>query len=484
MVMFDSLNRHMLPPYGGDWIKAPNFRRLAERTAVFDNCYAGSMPCMPARRELHTGRHNFLHRSWGPIEPFDDSMPEILQKNGVYSHLVTDHYHYWEDGGATYLTRYSSWETFRGQEGDIWKGEVEEPAIPENLRRSNPPYWRNDWVNRKYMKTEEDQPQSKTFRAGHDFILTNHKEDNWFLQIETFDPHEPFFSQSKYKDLYPHEYNGPHFDWPDYAEVTESEDQVEHLKCEYAALVSMCDHNLGKILDLMDDLEMWDDTMLIINADHGYLLGEHGWWAKSVPPWYNELVNIPLFIWDPRSKAMGERRNALVQTIDIAPTLLEFFGVDIPKDMQGKSLFQSVASDIKIREAALFGMHGGHVNITDGKYVYMRASATPENIPLYEYTLMPTHMRGFFSSDELSTVELSEGFSFTKESQVMKVKAKQSVKSFDFGNLLFDLEKDPNQLSNLKDSKLEKRLAKMMVELMDQSDAPDEQYERLGLQRK
>jgi len=484
MVMFDSLNRHMLPPYGGDWIKAPNFKRLAERTAVFDNCYAGSMPCMPARRELHTGRHNFLHRSWGPIEPFDDSMPEILQRNGVYSHLVTDHYHYWEDGGATYLTRYSSWETFRGQEGDNWKGEVEEPAIPKNLRRSNPPFWRNDWVNRKYMKTEEDQPQSKTFRAGQDFILTNHKEDNWFLQIETFDPHEPFFSQSKYKELYPHEYNGPHFDWPDYAEVIESENQVEHLKCEYAALVSMCDHNLGKILDLMDKLEMWDDTMLIINADHGYLLGEHGWWAKSVPPWYNELVNIPLFIWDPRSKVMGEHRNALVQTIDIAPTLLGYFEVDIPKDMQGKSLFQSVASDNKIREAALFGMHGGHVNITDGKYVYMRASATPENIPLYEYTLMPTHMRGFFSSDELSTIELSEGFSFTKESQVMKVKAKQSVKSYDFGTLLFDLEKDPNQLSNLKDSKVEKRLAKMMVELMDQSDAPDEQYERLGLQRK
>ena len=76
MVMYDSLNRRMLPPYGADpAIHAPNFVRLAQRTVTFDTCYAGSMPCMPARREMHTGRHNFLHRSWGPLEPFDDSVP-------------------------------------------------------------------------------------------------------------------------------------------------------------------------------------------------------------------------------------------------------------------------------------------------------------------------------------------------------------------------------------------------------------------------
>jgi arylsulfatase A-like enzyme len=109
MVMFDSLNRHMLPTYGCDWVHAPNFVRLARRAVTFDHCYVGSMPCMPARRELHTGRYNFLHRSWGPLEPFDDSMPEILKKNGVYAYLVSDHYHYWEEGGCTYHTRYNAW---------------------------------------------------------------------------------------------------------------------------------------------------------------------------------------------------------------------------------------------------------------------------------------------------------------------------------------------------------------------------------------
>ena len=80
---------------------------------------------MPARREMHTGRHNFLHRSWGPLEPFDDSMPELCHTAGVHSHKVTDHHHYWEDGGATYHQRFRTHEFVRGQEGDWWKGDVD-----------------------------------------------------------------------------------------------------------------------------------------------------------------------------------------------------------------------------------------------------------------------------------------------------------------------------------------------------------------------
>lgn len=120
MVMFDSLNRNMLNPYGGNLAATPNFNRLAEHSVTFDNCYAGSLPCMPARRELHTGRYNFLHRSWGPLEPFDDSMPELLNHSGIHSHMVTDHYHYFEDGGATYHTRYRTWDLHSSPDRKSW----------------------------------------------------------------------------------------------------------------------------------------------------------------------------------------------------------------------------------------------------------------------------------------------------------------------------------------------------------------------------
>jgi arylsulfatase A-like enzyme len=62
-ILFDSLNRHMMAPYGGTRIPTPNFARLAERTTTFDKHYVGSLPCMPARRDLQSGRLSFLHRS-------------------------------------------------------------------------------------------------------------------------------------------------------------------------------------------------------------------------------------------------------------------------------------------------------------------------------------------------------------------------------------------------------------------------------------
>ena len=77
-LLFDSLNRHLLEPYRGTRIATPNFARLAERSVTFERHYVGSMPCMPARRDMQTGRLSFLHRSWGPLEPFDNSFPELL----------------------------------------------------------------------------------------------------------------------------------------------------------------------------------------------------------------------------------------------------------------------------------------------------------------------------------------------------------------------------------------------------------------------
>ncbi|OXM60979.1 sulfatase [Amycolatopsis vastitatis] len=476
VLMFDSLNRHMLPPYASEtFVRAPNFSRLAEKTATFDNFYAGSMPCMPARRELHTGRHNFLHRSWGPLEPFDDSMPQLLRDAGVHTHLASDHPHYWEDGGATYHTRYTTWEFFRGQEGDPWKGVVG-PGGDDTDPRGG--MRRQDVINRGYMATEAEHSQTRTVDAGLHFLETNVDADRWLLQIELFDPHEPFFTHQSYKDLYPHDYDGPEFDWPGYEKVTEPAEQVEHARHEYAALVSMCDHSLGRVLDFMDDHDLWHDTMLIVNTDHGFLLGEHGWWAKSVQPWFNELVHLPMFCWDPRTGEAGTRREELHQTIDIAPTLLRFFGLEPPSDMQGIDL----AARSGQRDGALFGIHGGHVNVTDGRYVYMRAAAGPENRPLEEFTLMPTHMRSRFGPAELAQWEPAEPFAFTKGLRTMRMPAAGGwMNPWQHGTLLFDLRHDPRQRHPIVDDDVELRMLALLTALMHANDAPASQFERLGL---
>lgn len=486
MVMFDSLNRKMLSPYGCDWMKTPNFARLAEKTVTFDTCFVGSMPCMPARRELHTGRYNFLHRSWGPMEPFDDSMPEILKDHGVHTHLTTDHYHYFEDGGATYHTRYRSYEAFRGQEGDAWKGVVGGVARPENLNGREALYWNEqDFVNRSYMDTVEKQPQTLTFDAGLHFMERNKEADNWFLQIETFDPHEPFYSQQRFKALYPHEYHGKLFDWPLYQKVTEDEETVNHLRMEYAALLSMCDESLGRVLDLMDQNDMWKDTMLIVCTDHGFMLGEHDHWAKCYFPFYNEIANTPLFIWDPRTKKQNERRKSLVQTIDLPATLLEFFGLPLPADMQGKPLVETIRCDAPVREGGLYGIHGGQICCTDGRYTYLR-SPVSSNEPLYQYTLMPTRhgdRRAFFSDEELKTMERCEPLPFTKGLPVMRTKAHSANNQHLYPTMLFDTEKDPMQMQPLNDPEQEARMCRLMQRLMKENDAPAEQFVRMGFEQ-
>ena len=485
MVMYDSLNRRCLPPYGCDWVKAPNFERLASHSVAFDRCYAGSLPCMPARRELHTGRYNFLHRSWGPLEPFDDSMPELLKKAGIRTHLVSDHSHYWEDGGATYHTRYSSWEAIRGQEGDLWKTNLrvdislDTVILDQNpyIRQFKQPMYQQDAVNRLYRASAESGCQREVFQKGVEFIETNHEYDNWFLQIESFDPHEPFFTYEQYLGLYD---DAGALDWPPYDRVHESPETVEAMRRRYAAMVSMCDEHLGMVLDLMDRYDLWKDTMLIVNTDHGYMLGEHDWWAKNMMPCWNEVVHLPLFIWDPRCERQGEHSETLVQTIDLAPTLLSFFGQAIPKDMQGKDLAQAIRTDEAVRDYALFGYFGSQINITDGRMVYLM-NAADETVPIFEYTLMPCIINNRMGA-VLEHATLAPPFPFTKNMPLLKLPSSNFAYAISsaYGSLLYDLETDPLQEHPLDNEEEAKQMKAAICKLMKETDAPVEMLARFG----
>ena len=488
MLMFDSLKRDWLPPYGGD-IVAPNFERLAERTVTFDNFYIGSMPCMPARRELHTGRYNFLHKGWSPLEPFDDSVPEMLKQAGVHCHLVSDHHHYWRDGGANYHPRYSTYEHVRGQEGDYWKGVIGASFENTTMSEEIPAFFRSmfvqDEINRKHMPTEDKHCLTTCYDAGLEFIETNIAADNWFVNIESFDPHEPFFTYDEYRALYTSEYSGRHVDWPTPGKVTQDEDYIRYVQNQYKALVSQIDINLGRILDTMDNHNMWDDTMLIVTTDHGLLLGEHEWWSKGAMPTYNEIARLPFFIWDPRYKKAGERRQSLAQNIDVAATLLEFFDQPLTKDMMGRPLAPVIENDSPIHSHILFGYFGGAVNIADGRYVYMRGPASLHNSPLYEYTLMPARMGSRVDLDDIRNFEISPPFSFTKDCRTLKIDLSHHNSPYSnpyrYGSRLYDLEVDPGQNTPVTDTAVERALIRKMIELMEENDAPKEQYTRLSL---
>ena len=497
-VLFDSLNRHMLGCYGGRRVPTPNFDSLAARGATYDNHYVGSMPCMPARRDMLTGRLNFLHRSWGPLEPFDNAFPVMLRAAGVYSHLVTDHFHYWEDGGATYHNRYDSYEFVRGQEGDPWKGLVApdwarlaERYHPRQFSSEPRSYFAHNVVNREFIRTEADFPATRCFDLGLEFIAANHGAEDWLLQIECFDPHEPFHVPARFREAFPTGWNGPIRDWPRYARVDESAEESAELRANYCASLARCDEQLGRVLDCFDRHGLWRDTALVVTTDHGFLLGEHDFWAKNRMTMYQEVAHIPLLVYDPReSGRAGTRRARLTQSIDIAPTFLELFGVAPAPEMQGMALR---GGDGPARAAAMFGYFGGAVNVTDGRYTYHRYPEDLERQEIYQYTLMPTHIFGMFSPEELSQATLSEPLPFTKGAPVLKVPVSNRspmYRLFGPGALLesqtrlYDVAADPKQQHPLDDAATEARLAAAMAGLMAANDAPPEAFARLGLQQK
>lgn len=502
LVLFDSLNRLALGAYGGH-VGTPNFDRFARRAVTFDTHYVGSLPCMPARRDLHTGRLNFTHRSWGPLEPFDNSFPELLKEHGVHSHLVTDHSHYFEEGGITYHQRYASWDFIRGQENDPWKAMVQPP-----LERFRALYDGRHYkfgteidassrmrlqhaINKEYMNDEADFPTARCFASGFEFLEANHAADNWFLQLECFDPHEPFDAPARFKAARETGWTGGILDWPFYEHVTDSPEEIAEIRANYAALVSMCDAYFGRLLDFMDAHGMWEDTALILTTDHGYLLAEHDWWGKNLEPYYEEISHTPLLLHHPaHAGRAGTRVSGLTQTHDLMPTLLDIFGVPVPPEVRGASILDRLRAEEGGRAVAIFGMFGGPVGATDGRYAYY---LYPEDLyapGLCEYTLMPTHIRSMMSTAELQTAELVRDFSFTKQMPVLRIDALRDARRIpnvdgrvfeNYGTQLFDLVADPRQLSPFRDAAIEARLRAGIVAELRAHEAPPELYARYGL---
>ena len=496
-ILFDSLNRNSLSCYNPNAAATPAFDRLAALGTVFDTHYAGSLPCMPARRDLLTGRLNFLHRSWGPVEPFDHCFPDTLRQHGIYSHLISDHYHYWEEGGCGYHNRYSSAEFVRGQERDLWKAMVQPPL--ERFRQQYHPMLSEasrrapNMVNREYIRHEEDFPIVQCVKLANEFLATNHSADNWFLQVEMFDPHEPFTSPERFKQQ-ASGYSGPILDWPLYDQLDLTDNEARELTLNYQAVVQMCDHYLGRLLATFDQYDLWKDTAIILTTDHGFLLGEHNWWGKNRMPVLDPIAHIPLMMYHPQqANGSGNRCQQLTQCLDITPTILELHGIDPSVDNSnhcGQSLLSlmQTGNHTTVRDYALFGLFGGAVNITDGRYTYFHYPSDTTS-PLHEYTLMPVHPASYFTREEFNGAELVHNQPFGNGYPLLKLSALDNARrppmqggAFgDATNSLYDVKADPQQSTPLDQPDKKAELINAITRLFRENDAPAELYTRFDL---
>ncbi len=350
-------------------------------------------------------------------------------------------------------------------------------------------YRMQNMINREFIREEKDFPSVKCFEHAFEFLDRNRAADGWLMHLELFDPHEPFTAPERFKKQFDTGWKGPIRDWPRYGRVDELAAECEELRANYYALMAFCDHQLGTLLDYFDKHDLWKDTALLLTTDHGFLLGEHDFWAKNRMNLYEEIVHIPMFAHDPRRPRGGERVSELTQVIDIAPSILDLFGVPAPPEMEGHNILP-VHGPVPKREGAIFGYFGGAVNVTDGRYTYHRFPADLRHQEVYQYTVMPTHIYSLFTPEELAQASLSEAFPFTKGSKLLRVPViARSPMYNNYGpgafiendTRLYDLATDPGQDKPIRDPKQEQRMLALMARLMAEDDAPPEAFRRLEI---
>lgn len=500
-ISIDSLNRHFLKTYGQPIeidVRTPNLDALARKSTVFDAHYAGSLPCMPARREFHAGVQEFLWRPWGPMEPFDRPLVRIARQAGIVTQLVTDHFHFFQHGSQGYFSDFQGFEFIRGHEHDAWKTSPLQPDAAF-LRQLNfdPLQPATDYMNPLAyarnvagIQNEEDFFAPRVFDCAAKWLDDNHDQESFFLMIDSFDVHEPFHNPDAYANMYTDEdaHDPEMILWPVYGNVHEegparmTPRQVAFVRAQFAAKLTMLDRWLGRFLDRVDRYHLWDNTAVIVTSDHGHYLGEKGWMGKPDCHVYNILANTPLIIWHPEAVTNGGRVPALTSAVDLYATVLDILQLDADHGPHSRSIVPLLRKTVdRIREYALYGYYGRAVNVTDGHLTYHRAPDWDR--PLYLYSSGFMNELNWFHPVEMpnpDTVESGRFLPYTP-SPVWRYPVRFAPWYSD--SPLFDVREDPWQETDLSASAPHhvQRMESLMRRALNELSAPEELFARLGL---
>ena len=359
-IVSDTVRRKDVGVYGNEKIRTPNIDALAAKSVRFNRHYAASFPTMPARADFMTGRWTLSFMQWTPIPPGNTLLAETLKDADINTAACVDTPFFIRDG-----MNYD-------------RGFVTFNEIPDHYFVAKGGYGPAHSIYRKLLERRPQHPldldcfAAKTFSKAMEWLTLNYKgKENFFLYIDTWDPHEPWNAPHYYTEPYWPGYDGeeimPFYQyWENMPGFTEEKLKKAH--ASYCGEISMVDAWMGNLLRQVEYMGLMEDTAIIFTTDHGFYFGEHGIFGKmlfardeQIPPepedtpfelrkrsagaWarsplYEETAAIPLIIYLPGTNP--GIHDGLTSAVDLMPTILDMFELEIPSYVEGKSILPAV----------------------------------------------------------------------------------------------------------------------------------------------
>ena len=353
--------RPELGTYGHDFVKSPNIDALATRSIVFERAYCQVAVCSPSRTSLLTGRRPDTNHVWkiANDEYWRDytnatTIPQYFKENGYVSIGMGKIFHPGAPNGnddSAYswslpyyhsplqvTNRTSSWWSFEGYEDNqLPDGQIADNAIStlqqlkKNMTKGNriSPFFLAVGFHKPHLPFLAPKRYYDLYPSADQIDLPNNPDVPKEFppiarslpgEIDSYNDIKPFFDMSKCKTDVQASFYGKECRIPN--------DYTRKLRRAYYACISYTDAQIGKVISELENLGLADDTVIILWADHGWLLGEHNHWTKHNN--FEDATHVPFMIRVPGVTDKGMRTKALVELVDIFPSITELAGLDVP----------------------------------------------------------------------------------------------------------------------------------------------------------
>jgi arylsulfatase A-like enzyme len=351
-VILDSLRKDCIeclgsPPWGK--VYTPNLNKFARESFTVKKCYPETLPTLPARRAIYTGKRVFpfdegLMREkgdfaaavgWKGLSENNKTISEVLQENGFITALISDIQHMFKPS-KNFHRGFDEWLWIRGYEADNFRsgptpGQKDiDYWLPKELQ--NEKYVRflsQCLMNVHGIAKEEDYFVARVMREAVRWLEQNMDKEKKFLLIESWSPHEPWFIPKHYRDMYIED-GYPQQVLSLYREVDDiAPEIIKSTQANYSGHVTMCDTWFGYLYESIKKLGLLDNTLIIVTTDHGHSIGDNNYLGKRGYPSTPEVFDIPILLRHPDDTiGRGKETDMLVQHTDITPTILDILSIE------------------------------------------------------------------------------------------------------------------------------------------------------------